>query len=298
MSEFPRNPSQIPDIIVAMENSSGYEVGHIRIPASTLIGQRWRTKPTWFHAIPNPLGNAGFKKGKFWRGRAGSVLMFLGMGKVSRPVPPEVWRRKLLGESRIPPEDVAKMVNSNRMRAWKRQCRLLGEMRKSRDRRLDLERTAYAKVRHLIRLADAAQAKYEGARIARVVLPNQSVALYAVPETVSGRRERLAASPGKLEMPTAAHSPQEGKSPDRPKSALVKDSNAPRRKPKRKVAFAGLADEPPVEASTVLKVPPSPSNSSQPTIPMALQSSIVSASAASMSQQSDSNGPVTDMPEL
>jgi len=35
---LPRNPSQIPDIIVALESGAGTEIGHVRIPAPTLLG--------------------------------------------------------------------------------------------------------------------------------------------------------------------------------------------------------------------------------------------------------------------
>lgn len=35
---LPSNPSQIPDVIVALESRAGMELGHVRIPAPTLLG--------------------------------------------------------------------------------------------------------------------------------------------------------------------------------------------------------------------------------------------------------------------
>ena len=153
--------------------------------------------------------------------------MLIGMGKLSRTVPEEVWNHKLLGEGRIPPDQVAARINHSRLSTWRRQLKLIREYRKSRDSRQDLETVAFAKVRHLVRMSDAAQEASGGSRLARVVLPNKSVVLYAVAQTEG---KRIAAMKER----------EEDEERMMPKSALARSSRRRASSGKRRVAFVGI----------------------------------------------------------
>ncbi|KAA0172291.1 hypothetical protein FNF27_06090 [Cafeteria roenbergensis] len=128
---MPRQPSQVPDVMVSVSLDGGPPVAHARIPAAQLIAQQWRSTPVWLHLKPDPsLIRPRITASGGWSGFGGSVCVWLGLGRARQAIPHDVWTHAQRSLGRKPPvQVVAESRAEHRRQADLRAAELMAQGR-------------------------------------------------------------------------------------------------------------------------------------------------------------------------
>jgi hypothetical protein len=129
---MPRQPSQLPDVTISVSIDGGRPSSFFRIPASRLLQRQWRSAPEWFSLSPISATARPRITNSAWAGHAGSVCLWIGLGRSRRAIPPDVWRftQQVLG--RKPPTAILKQRRAEKRRLRDlRAAELMGQAREA-----------------------------------------------------------------------------------------------------------------------------------------------------------------------